>query len=341
MRVLVTGAAGFIGFHVVQTLLKKGHVVCGIDNINDYYDIRLKHARLSECGIVGAEALKCGDYIKSSTLTNFTFVKCDISDKEQLNDICSSFTPDVFLNLAAQAGVRYSITNPDVYIQSNLVGFANVLEVCRNLKVQHLVYASSSSVYGMNNKIPFSEDDIVITPVSLYAATKKSNELMAHSYSKLYSMRTTGLRYFTVYGPYGRPDMAPMIFASAIDSGNEIKLFNNGDMLRDFTYIDDVVAATVAVVESEDIDKDDIPYEIYNVGCGKPENLSHFIKELENNFGVKANKILYPMQPGDVCKTYADTSKLKERFHLADTTPMHEGVALFCKWFNSDKNPLK
>ena len=320
MKVLVTGAAGFIGFHLTRRLLDRGDSVVGIDNLNDYYPVALKRARLAEIG----------------DNPHFRFEQMDIADRKALPELFAAEKFDAAVNLAAQAGVRYSIENPWAYVDSNLVGFVNVLECCRHYPVRHLVYASSSSVYGGNEKTPFSEEDKVDSPVSLYAATKKSNELMASCYCKLYGIRATGLRFFTVYGPWGRPDMSPMLFASAISAGRPIKVFNNGDMMRDFTYIDDIVEGVVRV-----LDKAPEMHEVYNIGCSNPVRLMDFISEIENAVGHPAEKIMLPMQPGDVYQTYADTSKLERDFGYRPGVTLHEGIARFIEWYKSDKNPLR
>ena len=319
MKVLVTGAAGFIGFHLAQRLLGRGDVVVGIDNLNDYYPVVLKEARLAEISD-----------------PSFRFIKLDIADREALPKLFEAERFDAVVNLAAQAGVRYSIENPWAYVESNLVGFVNILECCRHYPVRHLVYASSSSVYGGNEKTPFSEEDKVDDPVSLYAATKKSNELMASCYCKLYGIRATGLRFFTVYGPWGRPDMSPMLFASAISAGRPIKVFNNGDMMRDFTYIDDIIEGVVRV-----LDKAPAKHEVYNIGCSSPVKLMDFISEIESALGRPAEKIMLPMQPGDVYQTYADTTKLERDMGYKPGITLHEGIARFIDWYKSDKNPLK
>jgi UDP-glucuronate 4-epimerase len=320
MKVLVTGAAGFIGFHLTRRLLDRGDSVVGIDNLNDYYPVALKRARLAEIG----------------DNPRFRFEQMDIADRKALPELFAAEKFDAAVNLAAQAGVRYSIENPWAYVDSNLVGFVNVLECCRHYPVRHLVYASSSSVYGGNEKTPFSEEDKVDSPVSLYAATKKSNELMASCYCKLYGIRATGLRFFTVYGPWGRPDMSPMLFASAISAGRPIKVFNNGDMMRDFTYIDDIVEGVMRV-----LDKAPGMHEVYNIGCSNPVRLMDFISEIESAVGHPAEKIMLPMQPGDVYQTYADTSKLERDFGYRPGVTLHEGIARFIEWYKSDKNPLR
>ncbi len=317
-RYLVTGAAGFIGYHLSKRLLDANATVIGIDNMNDYYDVSLKEYRL--------------DQIRGNEL--FTFIKADISDKETLMGIFEKYKPDVVINLAAQAGVRYSIENPDAYINSNLVGFANILEACRHYPVKHLVYASSSSVYGGNDKIPFSTDDKVDRPVSLYAATKKSNELMAYSYSKLYGMKTTGLRFFTVYGPMGRPDMAAYKFALKMRAGQPIQIYNHGNMERDFTYIDDIVTGVFNILCNPPKEDDlGAAYKVYNIGNNKPEKLMDFVACLEDKLGIEAVKEFLPMQPGDVLRTYADVSELMRDFDFKPSTPIETGLKRFADWF--------
>ena len=317
-RYLVTGAAGFIGYHLSKRLLDANATVIGVDNMNDYYDVSLKEYRL--------------DQIRGNEL--FTFIKADISDKETLMGIFEKYKPDVVINLAAQAGVRYSIENPDAYINSNLVGFANILEACRHYPVKHLVYASSSSVYGGNDKIPFSTDDKVDRPVSLYAATKKSNELMAYSYSKLYGMKTTGLRFFTVYGPMGRPDMAAYKFALKMRAGQPIQIYNHGNMERDFTYIDDIVTGVFNILCNPPKEDDlGAAYKVYNIGNNKPEKLMDFVACLEDKLGIEAVKEFLPMQPGDVLRTYADVSELMRDFDFKPSTPIETGLKRFADWF--------
>lgn len=335
MKILVTGAAGFIGFHLCRKLLSSGHSILGLDNINDYYDVSLKYDRLKELGVV-ADNHSENVYVQSELYENFRFIKSDIVDKQHLYRICQTEKFDVICHLAAQAGVRYSIENPDAYVQSNLVGFLNVLECCRNFTVNHLVYASSSSVYGMNSKIPFSESDKVDSPVSLYAATKKSNELVAHAYTHLYGFATTGLRFFTVYGPWGRPDMSPMLFAEAISNSKPIKVFNNGDMERDFTYIDDIVNGLVRIVEKEIGDYRNT-YEIYNIGNNNTVKLMDFISVLEREFNKKAIKLMMPMQMGDVKKTWANVDKLIEHYGYKPTTSVELGVEKFVEWYKAKK----
>ena len=330
MKVLVTGAAGFIGFHVSLALLTSGDEVVGVDNLNDYYDVRLKEARLDEIRMHGNSK-------------NFHFVKLDISNTQALLELFATQKPQRVIHLAAQAGVRYSLQNPHAYVQSNLVGFTNILEACRYNNVEHLVYASSSSVYGGNTKLPFSEQDNVDHPVSLYAATKKANELMAHTYSHLYNIPTTGLRFFTVYGPWGRPDMSPFLFARAILSGKPIQVFNYGDMMRDFTYIDDVVegvirvlnkAATAETPEASGIAAQ-APYRIFNIGNSQPEKLIDFIGALEAALGKVAVKEFLPMQLGDVKATFADTSSLEAWVCFKPCTSLEKGIGGFAYWYTN------
>lgn len=319
-KYLITGAAGFIGANLSKRLLDAGaECVIGIDNLNDYYDVNLKKDRLK-----GLEAY--GD--------RFIFKLGDISDADFINSIFEEFRPDIVMNLAAQAGVRYSIENPQSYIQSNIIGFFNILEACRHFPVDHLVYASSSSVYGGNKKVPFSTDDQVDHPVSLYAATKKSNELMAHSYSKLYGIKSTGLRFFTVYGPMGRPDMAAFLFADAIMHDRPIKVFNHGDMRRDFTYIDDIVTGVMNILPNPPAPNEDgVCYNVYNIGNNKPENLMDFISILEKALGREAKKEFLPMQPGDVPQTYADVTPLQRDFGFKPDTSLEYGLNEFAKWY--------
>jgi UDP-glucuronate 4-epimerase len=328
MKILVTGAAGFIGFHLVKRLLQDGHNIVGLDNINGYYDVRFKYSRLKEIGI-SAEEIKYGNIIQSKTYKNYRFIKLNLEDYVALNKLFIADKFDVILNLAAQAGVRYSIENPHVYIQSNIVGFMNILECCRHNNIKHLIYASSSSVYGDSNKIPFKEEDRTDHPVSLYAATKKANELMAHTYSHLYQLRTTGLRFFTVYGPYGRPDMAPMLFANAILNGEPLKIFNNGDLNRDFTYIDDVIDGIIKVTNytSQQL------YNIFNIGRSKSINLMDFILIMENCIGKKAIMKMCEMQKGDVKTTYADTTLLLQAVNYNPTTSVETGIRQFIDWY--------
>lgn len=325
-------------------LARRGDEVVGVDCINSYYDVRLKYGRLGECGIKQSDAEREHKPAVSSRFPNMQFVRMAIDDAAAMNTLFEQHRFDKVVNLAAQAGVRYSIENPHAYVQSNVVGFLNVLECCRHYGVGHLVFASSSSVYGLGNKVPYSEDDMVDTPVSLYAATKKSNELMAHCYSKLYGFATTGLRYFTVYGPWGRPDMAPMLFADAITHGREIKVYNGGDMIRDFTYIDDIVGGTLKVIDSTVVApecRNGVPHEVYNIGCSHPVKLMDFIAELEQAVGAEARKVFLPMQPGDVYQTNADTTKLETKLGYKPSVTLHEGIIKFVEWYKSDMNPLK
>ncbi len=335
MKILVTGAAGFIGFHVAKQLLKRGYQVIGIDNLNDYYDTNLKYSRLNELGIKRNEAEVYNKYCTSGKDKNFLFVRMPIEDREELPKLFNSNNIDIVCNLAAQAGVRYSIENPETYIDSNIVGFLNVLECCRHHNIKHLVYASSSSVYGLNKKVPFSTDDNVDHPISLYAATKKSNELMAHTYSHLFKIPTTGLRFFTVYGPWGRPDMAMFLFTDAILKNKPIKVFNHGQMERDFTYIDDIVEGVVRILIKDPVErvKNEDFYKIYNIGNNNSVKLSEFIKEIEVNLGKEAKKTMLPMQPGDVEKTWANVDQLIKDYDYSPNTPVKEGVKLFIDWF--------
>jgi UDP-glucuronate 4-epimerase len=326
MKVLVTGAAGFIGFHLTLALLGRDDEVVGIDNLNNYYDPALKQLRLDNIA-------------KHSKYSNFEFIKADISDRSFMEQLFADNSFDVVVNLAAQAGVRYSLENPHAYVDSNLTGFVNVLEGCRHSQVKHLVYASSSSVYGMNVKQPFSTDDRVDYPISLYAATKKSNELMAHTYSHLYDIPTTGLRFFTVYGPYGRPDMAYYKFTKAILGGDPIDVYNNGDMKRDFTYIDDIVEGVVRVMDkiptpqANKYSTAKPPYRLYNIGNNNPVTLRDFITAIEDACGSKADENLLPMQPGDVPLTYADIKPLNDLSGFSPSTSIKYGLDQFVQWF--------
>ncbi|MBA6156275.1 NAD-dependent epimerase [Tenacibaculum sp. S7007] len=333
MKVFVTGIAGFIGFHLTKNLLSEGHEVVGIDNINDYYDVNLKFARLKELGINREEAEVFYKESKSSSFNALKFVRLNLEDKEELFSLFKNESFDVVCNLAAQAGVRYSIENPNVYIQSNIVGYLNILEACRNFSIKHLVYASSSSVYGANTKIPFEESDRVDTPVSLYAATKKSNELMAHTYSHLYKIPTTGLRFFTVYGPWGRPDMSPILFADAISNNRSIKVFNNGNMERDFTFINDIVEGVKRVIEKP-VENREL-YKIYNIGNNDSIKLMDFINEIETSLGKKATKEMMPMQMGDVKRTWASTVELKKDYNYKPSVKIKEGVQKFVEWYQN------
>ncbi len=348
-KILVTGSAGFIGFHLVNGLLSEGHEVIGIDNINDYYDIKLKLGRLNVSGIDANQV----DYNKKLTSTKndtYSFVKLDINDRENLKSLFETSNVNVVVNVAAQPGVRYSLINPYAYGESNLLGFLNILENCRNYEIEHLVFASSSSVYGLNETIPYSIKDNVDHPISLYAATKKANELMAHSYSHLFRLPVTGLRFFTAYGEWGRPDMAYYLFTKAIYEGKEIKVFNNGNMERDFTYIDDVVGGIVKVAESPakvnpkwsgispDPSSSTAPFRLYNIGNNKPVRLMDFIEEIENTVGKKAIKQFLPMQPGDVSKTWADISDIEKDFGYKPETTINVGIPRFVNWFKEFHN---
>lgn len=333
--IFVTGASGFIGSNLCKRILKEDSEckVIGLDNMNDYYDVRIKEARLNEL----------------SGYSNYTFIKGNLADKELINSIFDKYRPSIVVNLGAQAGVRYSITNPDAYIESNMLGFYNILEACRNYPVEHLVYASSSSVYGSNKKVPYSTDDKVDNPVSLYAATKKSNELMAHAYSKLYNIPSTGLRFFTVYGPAGRPDMAYFGFTNKLVNGDTIKIFNYGNCKRDFTYVDDIVEGVIRVMNKAPEKKNGEdglpipPYAIYNIGNSNPENLLDFVQILSEelvragvlpeDYDFEAHKELVAMQPGDVPVTYADTSALERDFGFKPHTPLREGLRKFAEWY--------
>jgi len=315
---LITGGAGFIGFYLSKRLLEEGAEVIGFDNLNDYYEVSLKEDRLAIL----------------RQFSGYTFVKGDLADKEAVFSVFREYKPDIVVNLGAQAGVRYSIDNPDAYVSSNLVGFFHILEGCRHFGTEHLVFASSSSVYGGNEKVPFSTEDKVDGPVSLYAATKKSNELMAHAYSKLYGYPVTGLRFFTVYGPMGRPDMAYFKFAKKIMKGEPIQVYNNGDMLRDFTYIDDIVTGIYNILcNPPGANEKGVAYKIYNIGNHKPVKLMDFITTLERCLGREAVKEYYPMQPGDVYQTYADVSELMDDFGFRPDTSIEEGLSKFVEWF--------
>ncbi len=337
MNILVTGAAGFIGYFLSRRLLDMGHSVTGIDEINDYYSPRLKTARLARLGVTGeTDYAVCA---KSASHPGFRFVRLRLEDREGLEKLFAEGAFDVAVNLAGQAGVRYSLENPFSYVESNVYGFVNLLECCRRHPVKHLLFASSSSVYGGNEKTPFNEEDPVNTPVSLYAATKRCDELIAHVYAHLYRIPSTGLRFFTVYGPWGRPDMAPVLFARAILAGKPIKVFNNGNLSRDFTYIDDIIESVVRLIDHAP--EGPVPTDIYNVGCGHPMALMDFISILEDSLGRKAEKIMMPMQKGDVYQTWADTSKLQKLTGFAPSTPLAEGIRRFAEWYLSDENPIR
>ena len=324
--ILVTGAAGFIGFHMAKRLLEMGECVVGYDNVSDYYSVALKEARLSVL----------------QEFEGFSFVRADLTDKFALESVFKKYKPSIVIHLAAQPGVRYSLENPDVYVQSNLVGFVNMLECCRHYGVEHLLYASSSSVYGSNEKLPFSVNDRVDNPISLYAATKKSNELMAHTYSHLFKLPTTGMRFFTVYGPWGRPDMAPILFLDAIVAGRPIKVFNHGELMRDFTYVDDIVSSILALVSKSaalmiqresDEGNEAVPYKVYNIGNNRPEKLMDFISLLEEFSGNKAVMELLPMQPGDVLATFADIDDLIKDTGIKPEISLRVGLEQFVNWW--------
>lgn len=343
MKILVTGAAGFIGFHVSNRLINLGHNVVGLDNINDYYDTNLKFARLKELGISKEDASKDDLISISTSKPSFRFIKTDLADKENIAELFQKENFDVVCNLGAQAGVRYSLENPDAYVESNIVGFLNILEGCRNSSVKHLVYASSSSVYGLNKKIPFETTDSVDQPVSLYAASKKSNELMAHTYSHLYGFNTTGLRFFTVYGPWGRPDMALFLFTKAILNGEPIKVFNHGNLERDFTYIDDITEGIVRIIEKDTSErsKNNELYKLYNIGNNKSVKLLDFIKAIENSLGLKAVRKNLPMQPGDVERTWANVDELIKDYDYKPNTPIDLGINKFIEWYKEFYNTHK
>jgi UDP-glucuronate 4-epimerase len=329
-KILVTGAAGFIGYYLVKRLLERGNEVVGIDNINQYYDVKLKYSRLKETGIYQDE-IADRKSVQSSIYPHYRFIKMDLTERDGINNLFENEKFDVVCNLAAQAGVRYSIDHPFTYIDSNIVGYANILEACRQNKVGHFIYASSSSIYGLNDKIPYSEDDQVDKPVSLYAATKKANELMAHSYSHLYHLPTTGVRFFTVYGPWGRPDMAPYLFMKSIINGSPIKVFNNGNMERDFTYIDDIIDGLEKIINAPSVGQ--TPYKIYNIGNSSPVKLMDFIHAIEEVSGKEAIKEYVGMQPGDVYKTFADTTHLERDFGYKPNTSIKDGIDKFYKWY--------
>lgn len=335
MKILVTGAAGFIGFYTSKVLISKGHTVVGLDNVNDYYDTNLKYSRLNELGINKKEASKFKQLCKSDSYDGFSFIRMNLEDREELPKLFKNQEFNIVCNLAAQAGVRYSLENPESYVDSNLVGFLNILECCRNFKIKHLVYASSSSVYGLNKKVPFSTNDNVDHPISLYAATKKSNELMAHTYSHLFNIPTTGLRFFTVYGPWGRPDMAMFLFTDAIVNNKPIKVFNYGRMERDFTFIDDIVEGVVRILEkpaNERIENNQL-YKVYNIGNNDSVKLLDFIKEIELNLETEAKKNMLPIQPGDVERTWANVDDLINDYNYRPNTSIQHGVKAFVDWY--------
>ena len=341
MKIFITGTAGFIGFHLAEKLLSNGFEVLGIDNINDYYDVRLKYDRLAQSGI---KKPKHGEIVKSKKYGSYRFIHADIQDKGVIDHLFKTEKIDVAINLAAQAGVRYSLENPQTYLDNNITGFLNILEGCRNHPVKHLIYASSSSVYGSNTKMPFQTSDTVDHPVSLYATSKKANELMAHTYSHLFDIPTTGLRFFTVYGPWGRPDMALFLFTKAIIERKGIDVYNYGKMSRDFTYIDDIVDGIHALIDHapKNLNNEPVslkeagtnaPYQLFNIGFGNPVKLMDFISEIEKNLGIEAEKNMMPIQPGDVPKTWADVSDLHKLTGVKPITSVDEGVKKFVEWY--------
>ena len=330
MKILVTGAAGFIGFHLTKRLTESGHTLVGLDNINDYYDVGLKYGRLEELGIA-RKSVGEAEYVKSALYPDFRFIKADLTDLDLLRKIMEENGFDKVCNLAAQAGVRYSFENPYSYIRSNLVGFHNLIDLSYRNKVKHFIYASSSSVYGNNAKVPFEESDRTDEPQSIYAATKKSNELIAWVYTSQLGLPATGLRFFTVYGPWGRPDMAPFLFLKSILEGKEIKVFNHGNLSRDFSYIDDIVTGVVKVIESQPAD--DRTGKVYNIGNSRPVRLMDFIGTIEKAAGREAVKKYVGMQKGDVYRTYANTAAIENDFNFKPDTPLEYGISEFCKWY--------
>ena len=334
MKILITGTAGFIGFHLTNRLLADGHDVLGVDNINDYYDVKLKKDRLAFAGI-DSDKLQENTPQVSEKNPRYSFVKADLVNRDVMNNLFETEKPDVVVNLAAQAGVRYSLEYPQTYIDSNITGFLNILEGCRHHGVEHLIYASSSSVYGANTNLPFSTEDRVDNPVSLYAASKKSNELMAHTYSHLFDIPTTGLRFFTVYGPWGRPDMALFIFTKAMIEGKKIDVYNFGKMSRDFTYVDDIVEGITRLIPKSPAKSEEnkAPYRLFNIGYGSPVKLMDFIHEIEENLGVEADKNLMAIQPGDVPKTWAEVENLFELTDFKPQVSVKEGVKNFIDWY--------
>jgi UDP-glucuronate 4-epimerase len=344
MKILITGTAGFIGFHLVKKMIDNGNDIIGLDNINDYYDVKLKYGRLSETGI-DEKKIEYNRLVTSNKYNNYKFINLNLEDKENIDKLFKSEKIEKVCHLAAQAGVRYSLTNPQAYMDSNLQGFLNILECARHNGIKHFVFASSSSVYGNNAKVPFSVNDNVDHPISLYAATKKANELMAHTYSHLFNIPMIGLRFFTVYGPWGRPDMAYFSFTKAISEGRQIDVYNKGDMERDFTYIDDIIEGVFRVVKSPiavdgniDINKEKpgsgkAPYKLYNIGNSSPVKLMRFIELLEKALGKTAKKNFLPMQPGDVHSTYADVSELERDYGFKPATPIEQGIEKFVEWY--------
>ena len=344
MHYLVTGAAGFIGYHLIKKMVKSEDKIIGLDIINDYYDLRVKYGRLDNCGIK-IQNIKHNVIVQSTKYDNYKFIKLDLSDQKNINKLFNDEEFDVVINLAAQAGVRYSISNPDAYLQSNIIGFYNILEACRQNSIKHLVYASSSSVYGWNEKMPFSTSDNVDHPISLYAASKKSNELLAHAYSALYNIPTTGLRFFTVYGPWGRPDMALFVFTENIIAGKPIDVYNNGNMMRDFTYVDDIIEGILRVMKkpaepnldwngmAPDPGSSKAPFKIYNIGNNNPVRLLDFIESIEKAVGLKAIKNLMPLQQGDVPASHADVTDLINDMDYKPDTSIQEGINKFISWY--------
>ncbi len=344
MKILVTGSAGFIGFHTALALIKRGDQVIGLDNINDYYDVRVKYGRLAETGIA-KDSIEYNARVNSDTHENYSFIKLNLEDKSALDQLFAEEKFDAVCHLAAQAGVRYSLTNPQAYIDSNIVGFMNILESCRHNHVKNLSYASSSSVYGLNEKLPFNTDDNVDHPISLYAASKKSNELMAHTYSHLFGIQTTGLRFFTVYGPWGRPDMALFLFVKAALEGKPIDVFNHGNMQRDFTYVDDIVEGIIRVIDHPAISdvhwsgdqrtasRSSAPYKVYNIGNNNPVKLMDFISAIEKKLGRNIEKNMQPLQAGDVPATYADVSDLINDLNYKPQTSVQDGIDQFVDWY--------
>ncbi len=346
MKILVTGTAGFIGSHLASKLLARGDQVIGLDCINDYYDISVKYGRLERAGI-NKDNIEYNQLTQSKTQENYQFIQLKLEDKDNMMALFAEQKFDAVCNLAAQAGVRYSLTNPDAYIDSNIIGFTNILEACRHNNVKNLSYASSSSVYGLNEALPFSTEHNVDHPISLYAASKKSNELMAHTYSHLFDISTTGLRFFTVYGPWGRPDMALFLFVKAALEGKTIDVFNNGEMLRDFTYIDDIVEGVIRVIDNPakadpnwngkegKVSTSSAPYKIYNIGNNNPVKLMDFITAIENKLGKTITKNMLPIQPGDVPATYADVTDLVEDLKYQPATPIQQGIDNFVDWYQA------
>ena len=344
--ILITGTAGFIGFHLAQRLVREGEQVVGLDIINNYYDLRVKYGRLAEAGIA-QERITYGELVQSTTQPNYRFIQLDMTDREKLFALFEAQQFTTVVNLAAQAGVRYSLENPQAYIDSNIIGFMNILEGCRHFGVKHLVYASSSSVYGLNTRQPLSTSDNVDHPMSLYAASKKSNELMAHTYSHLFGLATTGMRFFTAYGPWGRPDMALFLFTEAILKGEPIKVFNHGKMVRDFTYVDDVVEGIVRIIanpprgnatwngDAPDVSTSSAPYKVYNIGNNNPVMLMEFINEIENQLGREATKVMMDLQPGDVPATYANVEDLMEDLGYKPETDVRYGIRQFLDWYRA------